>query len=128
MTKHQLLPADVAPEEWDVAVAIDRFQSILDVEIQKRKSQMGRAAQLCTPDRLPVYGYDPQQPDFFWFAGQGGFGIQTAPAAAKLAKLSSFWMWSAKRPCSGLMLRSIPIPIDFCCDDGLINFPLRSAL
>ena len=37
------------------------------------------------PDRLPVYGRDPGQPGFFWFAGQGGFGIQTAPAAARLA-------------------------------------------
>src|SRR3546814_20273623 len=37
------------------------------------------------PDRLPVYGPDPQVPGFFWFAGQGGFGIQTAPAAARLA-------------------------------------------
>ena len=38
------------------------------------------------PDRLPVYGFAPDQfPAFFWCAGQGGFGIQTAPAAAKLA-------------------------------------------
>ena len=37
------------------------------------------------PDRLPVYGFDGQAPGFFWFAGQGGFGIQTAPAAAMLA-------------------------------------------
>ena len=36
------------------------------------------------PDRLPVYGFDAQVPGFFWFAGQGGFGIQTAPAAAEL--------------------------------------------
>ncbi len=36
-------------------------------------------------DRLPVYGFDAHVPDFFWFAGQGGFGIQTAPAAARLA-------------------------------------------
>jgi D-arginine dehydrogenase len=36
------------------------------------------------PDRLPVYGFDPVVPGFFWFAGQGGFGIQTAPAAARL--------------------------------------------
>jgi D-arginine dehydrogenase len=34
---------------------------------------------------LPVYGFDPRVPDFFWFVGQGGFGIQTAPAAADLA-------------------------------------------
>ena len=37
------------------------------------------------PDRLPVYGFAPGGRGFFWFAGQGGFGIQTAPAAAKLA-------------------------------------------
>ena len=36
------------------------------------------------PDRRPVYGWDIRVPGFFWFAGQGGFGIQTAPAAARL--------------------------------------------
>ena len=32
-----------------------------------------------------VYGFDAIVSGFFWFAGQGGFGIQTAPAAADLA-------------------------------------------
>jgi D-arginine dehydrogenase len=36
------------------------------------------------PDRVPVYGFDGDAKAFFWCAGQGGFGIQTAPAAAKL--------------------------------------------
>jgi D-arginine dehydrogenase len=36
------------------------------------------------PDRRPVYGFDRREGGFFWFAGQGGFGIQTAPAAALL--------------------------------------------
>lgn len=76
---------DVAPEEWDVALAIDRFQSIMDVEIRS-VSRKWAGLRSFSPDRLPVYGFDPVQPDFFWFAGQGGFGIQTAPAAAKLAK------------------------------------------
>ncbi|MEH6757498.1 MAG: FAD-dependent oxidoreductase [Parasphingorhabdus sp.] len=76
---------DVAPEEWDVALAIDRFQSIADVAIEVVNRKWAGLRSF-SPDRLPVYGYDPQQPDFFWFAGQGGFGIQTAPAAAKLAK------------------------------------------
>jgi D-arginine dehydrogenase len=35
-------------------------------------------------DRLPVFGFDTMAPGFFWFAGQGGFGIQTAPAAARI--------------------------------------------
>ena len=38
-----------------------------------------------SPDRLPVYGFDPDVPGFFWCAGQGGFGIQTSPAAASMA-------------------------------------------
>ena len=37
------------------------------------------------PDRSPVVGFDPQAEGFFWLAGQGGYGIQTAPALSKLA-------------------------------------------
>ncbi|MGL4542436.1 MAG: NAD(P)/FAD-dependent oxidoreductase, partial [Polymorphobacter sp.] len=37
------------------------------------------------PDRLPVFGHDSAAPGFFWCVGQGGFGIQTAPAAGALA-------------------------------------------
>jgi D-arginine dehydrogenase len=37
------------------------------------------------PDRLPVYGFDSDVAGFFWCAGQGGFGIQTSSAAAKIA-------------------------------------------
>jgi D-arginine dehydrogenase len=37
------------------------------------------------PERRPDYGFDPVVPGFFWCAGQGGFGIQTAPAAGRLA-------------------------------------------
>jgi len=37
------------------------------------------------PDRSPVIGFDGAAPGFFWLAGQGGYGIQTAPAAAALA-------------------------------------------
>jgi D-arginine dehydrogenase len=30
------------------------------------------------------FGFDPDAPGFFWCAGQGGMGIQTAPAASLL--------------------------------------------
>ena len=77
-------PCDAAPEEIDVATAIDRFQSVVDwpIEAVERKWAGLRSF---APDRIPVYGFDPEATGFFWFAGQGGFGIQTAPAAAKLA-------------------------------------------
>jgi D-arginine dehydrogenase len=77
-------PCDAAPEEIDVATAIDRFQQVVDwpIEAVERKWAGLRSF---APDRIPVYGFDPDAPGFFWCAGQGGFGIQTAPAAAKLA-------------------------------------------
>jgi D-arginine dehydrogenase len=37
------------------------------------------------PDRTPVVGYAPDAPGFFWLAGQGGYGIETAPALGSLA-------------------------------------------
>lgn len=78
-------PVDAAPEELDVAIAIDRFENILNVEI-KSITRKWAGLRSFAPDRLPVYGFDPDESGFFWFAGQGGFGIQTAPAAARLAK------------------------------------------
>lgn len=77
-------PCDAAPEEIDVAVAIDRFERVVDwrvAAVERRWAGLRSFA----PDRLPVYGFDTRTPGFFWFAGQGGFGIQTAPAAAMLA-------------------------------------------
>jgi len=77
-------PCDAAPEELAVATAIDRLQKLVDwdiVQVERKWAGLRSFA----PDRLPVYGFDANVPDFFWFAGQGGFGIQTAPAAARLA-------------------------------------------
>lgn len=77
-------PCDAAPEELDVAIAIDRFEAVINWPIAAVERKWA-GLRTFAPDRLPVYGFDPGQRDFFWFAGQGGFGIQTAPAAADLA-------------------------------------------
>jgi D-arginine dehydrogenase len=76
-------PCDAAPEEMDVAIAIDRFQQVTDWRIEAVERRWAGLRSFA-PDRLPVYGADLEVPGFFWFAGQGGFGIQTAPAAARL--------------------------------------------
>lgn len=76
-------PCDAAPEELDVALAIDRFEHVIDWRIEAVEHKWAGLRSFA-PDRLPVYGFDPGVADFFWFAGQGGFGIQTAPAAARL--------------------------------------------
>lgn len=77
-------PCDAAPEEIDVAIAIDRFEKVVDWPIEAVERRWAGLRSFA-PDRIPVYGFDPAAPGFFWCAGQGGFGIQTAPAAAKLA-------------------------------------------
>lgn len=76
-------PCDAAPEEIDVAIAIDRFQQATNWRIAAVERRWAGLRSFA-PDRMPVYGYDPAGEGFFWFAGQGGFGIQTAPAAARL--------------------------------------------
>jgi D-arginine dehydrogenase len=75
---------DAAPHEIDVAIAIERFEAVVDWRITKLEHKWAGLRSFA-PDRLPVIGPDIDVAEFFWFAGQGGFGIQTAPAAAKLA-------------------------------------------
>ena len=74
---------DAAPEELDVALAIDRFEQVVGWKVEAVEHKWAGLRSFA-PDRLPVYGFDVRVPGFFWFAGQGGFGIQTAPAAARL--------------------------------------------
>lgn len=76
-------PCDAAPEELDVALAIDRFEKVVDWRIEALERKWAGLRSFAA-DRLPVFGFDPSCRNFFWFAGQGGFGIQTAPAAARL--------------------------------------------
>lgn len=77
-------PVDAAAEEIDVAIAIDRLEHVVDWKIEAVERKWAGLRSF-SPDRLPVYGRDPIDPKLFWFAGQGGYGIQTAPAAARLA-------------------------------------------
>jgi D-arginine dehydrogenase len=78
------LPCDAAAEEIDVALAIDRFEGVVDWKIEKLEHKWAGLRSFA-PDRLPVVGRDAKMPAFFWLVGQGGFGIQTAPAMAQLA-------------------------------------------
>lgn len=74
---------DAAPEEIDIAEAIDRFQQVMDWPIV-RVERSWAGLRSFAPDRLPVFGEDRDVPGFYWCAGQGGFGIQTAPAISGL--------------------------------------------
>ncbi|OOG62124.1 glycerol-3-phosphate dehydrogenase [Sinorhizobium sp. A49] len=77
-------PSDVQPEEIDVAWAAHYVEEATTVPVRRIfKSWAGLRS--FSPDRLPVIGYAKDRPDFFWLAGQGGFGILTSPALGALA-------------------------------------------
>ena len=77
------LPLDAAPEELDIALCIDRLQAAADIPV-RRVVRAWAGLRTFTRDRSPVIGYAAEAPGFFWFAGQGGYGMQLAPAAARL--------------------------------------------
>ena len=77
-------PCDAQPEMEAIARAVDMFEQISGAVV---KQVHARWAGLRTfaADRAPVIGYADDNPHFFWNAGQGGYGIQTAPAWSQLA-------------------------------------------
>ncbi|MEE8204124.1 MAG: FAD-binding oxidoreductase, partial [Alphaproteobacteria bacterium] len=77
-------PCDVQPDEIDVAVAIDRIQRATTFEV-RRLTHRWAGLRSFVDDHVPVVGYDRGAEGFFWLAGQGGVGIMTSPAMARLA-------------------------------------------
>ena len=77
-------PCDVQPDEMDVAVCVDRVQRAADLPV-RRIARAWAGLRSFVADRTPVVGWDDAVPGFFWLAGQGGYGIQTAPAMGRLA-------------------------------------------
>jgi D-arginine dehydrogenase len=76
-------PCDAQPEEMDVALLIDRLQAATTFDIARITARWA-GLRTFAPDRSLVAGFDPACKAFFWLAGQGGYGIQTAPAMGQL--------------------------------------------
>jgi D-arginine dehydrogenase len=93
---------DAQPDDLDVALAVDRVQRVIDLDV-RRVNHRWAGLRTFAPDRVPVLGFDAQVPGFFWCAGQGGYGIQSAPALARTAA-------------SLLLQRSLPQDV---ADEGL---------
>jgi D-arginine dehydrogenase len=68
----------------DIAICVDRVQTAADIPV-RRVFNSWAGLRTFAPDRTPVIGYDALAPGFFWLAGQGGYGVQTAPAAGRMA-------------------------------------------
>lgn len=77
-------PHDVLPEELDVATGIHFIEEATTMRI-RRPRHAWAGLRSFVPDGDPVVGWDDHVPGFFWLAGQGGYGIQTAAAVSELA-------------------------------------------
>jgi D-arginine dehydrogenase len=75
-------PHDVQAEELDIAIAIDNIERLTTLRI-RRPSHVWAGLRSFVADGELVGGYDPQVTGFFWAAGQGGYGIQSAPGAGR---------------------------------------------
>ncbi|TPG34910.1 NAD(P)/FAD-dependent oxidoreductase [Mycolicibacterium hodleri] len=76
-------PSDAKPDEVEIARAVDSINAATVLAVRSITSSWA-GLRTFAPDRNFVVGEDPDAPGFFWLAGQGGYGIQTAPAAARL--------------------------------------------
>jgi len=75
---------DVQPEELDVAIAADRIETATTLQIG-RVLRKWAGLRSFVADKTPVAGFAADAEGFFWLAGQGGYGIQTAPALGRIA-------------------------------------------
>lgn len=77
-------PCDVQPDEMDIAHCVDRIERAFDLQV-RRIANKWAGLRSFVADKAPVAGFSARAPGFFWLAGQGGYGIQSAPALSRLA-------------------------------------------
>jgi D-arginine dehydrogenase len=78
-------PCDAQPSDYDIALAADRLEHYTEMKVA-RVAHRWAGLRTFAPDRVPTAGFAPDAPGFFWLAGQGGYGFQTAPAMAAIAE------------------------------------------
>lgn len=77
-------PCDAQPEELDIAIAVERIEAASTLRIRRIKNKWAGLRSFVA-DKTFVVGYDAAAEGFFWLAGQGGYGIQSAPAMGRLS-------------------------------------------
>jgi D-arginine dehydrogenase len=99
-------PHDAFADDMTIAEGIDRLESCTTIAVT-RLERTWAGIRTFAPDGSPIVGEDPEAPGFFWLVGQGGYGIQTAPALSLTA---------------AALIKAQPIP------DWLADFGVTSAL
>jgi D-arginine dehydrogenase len=75
-------PGNVKPDPLDVALALERINAVTTLALRSVRTAWA-GLRTFAPDRLPVVGPHPDEPALFSFVGQGGYGVQMAPALAQ---------------------------------------------
>lgn len=95
-------PCDAQPDTYDIALAASKVEEYTKLTV-RRVSHRWAGLRTFAPDRSPVVGFDPRADGFFWLAGQGGFGLQTAPALAEAAAaLATSTLWPGALAAAGI--------------------------
>ena len=96
------LPGDARADHLEIARAIDDINDATTLDVRHVRGSWAGLRNFVA-DRTPVVGYDPEVEGLFWYAGQGGYGIQISPAMARTG---------------ATLLRDEPLPVDVA-DRGL---------
>lgn len=76
-------PHDVWADDMVLAEGLHRFEQMVTMEVT-RVEHSWAGLRSFVRDRTPAAGFAPDAEGFFWLAGQGGYGVQTAPALSQL--------------------------------------------
>jgi D-arginine dehydrogenase len=77
-------PHDAFAEDKTIAEGIDRLETLTTISVTHLQRTWA-GLRTFAPHGSPVVGEDPDAAGFFWLVGQGGYGIQTAPALSLAA-------------------------------------------
>jgi D-arginine dehydrogenase len=75
-------PVDAQPEEEDLAIGVARLEAATTLQVGRLPHKWA-GLRCFVADGAPVVGWDDEVDGFYWLAGQGGYGIKTAPALAR---------------------------------------------
>jgi D-arginine dehydrogenase len=80
--ENEVRPGDVKPDPLDVALVLERVNAVTTLQLRSVRTSWA-GLRTFAPDRIPVVGPHAQEPALFSFVGQGGYGVQMAPALAQ---------------------------------------------
>ncbi|SFR46400.1 Glycine/D-amino acid oxidase [Yoonia tamlensis] len=76
-------PHDVFADDMVLAEGLARFEENVTMSVTRLLASWA-GMRTFAPDRTLVLGPDARDPAFIWCAGQGGYGMQSSPAASQL--------------------------------------------